>query len=151
MQIAGGRGYHPDVDPDLARSAHPHEALLGQHPQNTRLGRERHVGHLVEVQGTPIGHFEQSGANQLAVLLLTEQFVLEALGGDPGRVDGDESAIGTRAPAVKQPGGHLLACSCRPEDQHPAAGARDPLERRAYLRDGDGIAGELVVGSQIAL
>ena len=81
-QIARGGGNHAHVDADVARSSDADEALFGQDAQDPRLGRQRHVGDFVEIKRAPIGGFEQSGADQLAVRLLAEQFLLEPLGRD---------------------------------------------------------------------
>src|SRR4051794_24206239 len=61
-EIAARRGDDPDVDLDLLRAPEPLECLLDQDAQDLSLGFERHVGHLVDVECTPMRLFESADA-----------------------------------------------------------------------------------------
>ena len=59
-EVAVGGGDHAHADLDLVVPAHPHEAATLEHPQEPRLGGERHLGDLVEEERTAIGKFEHA-------------------------------------------------------------------------------------------
>ena len=60
-----------------------------------------------------------------------------AVGAHHRRRDDDKRRVGARAPIVDHPRGNFLAHARRPGDQHPAAGRRHPLQRRANRVDRD--------------
>ena len=87
---------------------------------------------------------EQAGPGD-AVVLAAEQFLLDPLGAHHRRRKDDERRRRARAPLVDHPRGDFLADAGGPGDQHPAAGRRDALQRRADGVDRDRRAVELVV------
>jgi acyl-CoA reductase-like NAD-dependent aldehyde dehydrogenase len=53
-----GGGNHAHVDADQLAAADAEELALGQHPQQARLQRRRHVADLVEEQRAAVGLLE---------------------------------------------------------------------------------------------
>ena len=143
LQVARRRRKHAHVDLDRPLAADPVIALVGEHAQDLRLRRQRHVGDLVEEQGAAVRMFEQARADH-AVGLAAEQFLLDPLGAHHRRRKDDEGRLGARAPLVDHPRGDFLADARRARDQHPAAGRRDALQGRADRVDRDRTAVELV-------
>ena len=122
-------------DADLAVAAQAHEALLGQHAQNARLGRERHVGDLVEIKRPAVGELEQTRAHQLAIGFLAEQLLFEPLGSNACRIDDHEGVLGASAPRVEQAGCDFLARTARPADDLAAEGDARLAQPLHFRRD----------------
>ncbi len=55
------------------------KALLHQHAQDLRLGAERHVGDLVEIEDAAMGLFEQAGLDPAFRRFAAEQHLLHAV------------------------------------------------------------------------
>ena len=125
-QDSRGRGDDAHVDLDGALAADPNEALIGQHAQDLALGRERHVGDLVEEERAAMRLLEQARAGELAALLAAEQFLLDPFGRHPRRGDDDERAVGARAPIVQEPRGDLLADARPARRSAPGCRSRPP-------------------------
>lgn len=121
LQIARGGRDEAHIHLDRPRRTDARKALVGQHAQDLGLGRFGHVGDLVEEQRAAMRALEQPGCSQLALVLLAEQLLLEPVRGHARRVDRDERARRTRAPAVQQPRCYLLADASRSGDEQPAA------------------------------
>ena len=146
-QIATGGRNHPHVHPHPARTAHTLEHLFGEHAQDLGLGRHRHVGYVIQEQGTAMRLFEQAGADILAALLHPEQRLFHPLRRHPRGRNHDERRIDARAPLVQQAGGDFLAGTGRAADQHAAAGGGHPLQCGAHLVDLRARAGQLDINA----
>ena len=131
-------------------AADPDKGLLGQHAQDSRLAGCGHVGHFVQEQRAAVCHFEQPGADQLAVGFFAKQFLFKAFRGNSRRIDRDERLVDARAPTVQQARRDFLARSGRAGDQHAAAGMGDAFQCCAYGVDRRGIAGEFIGHPEIA-
>ena len=82
VEVLVGGGDHAHVDPDQFAAADAEELALGQHAQQARLQRGRHVADLVEEQRAAIGLLEAAdvalaGAGERAGLV-AEQFAIPA-------------------------------------------------------------------------
>src|SRR3546814_10753953 len=58
LEVLVGGGDHAHVDPDQLAPAHAEELVLGQHPQQPGLQRQRHVADFVEEQRAAVGLLE---------------------------------------------------------------------------------------------
>ena len=63
LQVARGRRQNPNVDLHRPLAADPVIALVGEHAQDLRLRRQRHVGDFVEEQRAAMRMFEQARAD----------------------------------------------------------------------------------------
>ena len=57
LQIAVGRGYHPDVYLEVRGSANAPEGGILQESQDLGLRRSGHVAYLIEEQGAAVRQF----------------------------------------------------------------------------------------------
>jgi hypothetical protein len=84
LEVLVGRGDHPHVDTDQLAAADAEELVLGQHPQQTGLQRQRHVANLVQKQGSAIGLLEATDVSLRrageGAGFVSEQFGLKQLG-----------------------------------------------------------------------
>ena len=94
LEILVGRRDHPHVDLDRRLAADPVELAFGQHAQQPRLQRGRHVADLVEKQRAAIGLLEAAAAQRIGAgeraLLVAEQLGLEQVRGERRGVERDE-------------------------------------------------------------
>ena len=125
LEVARGRGEDPDVDLDRPLAADAGVALVGQHAQDLALGRQRHVGDLVEEQGAAMGMLEQARAHG-ALRFAAEQFLLDPLGAHHRRREDDERRPGARAPLVDHPRRDFLADARRARRSAPGCRSARP-------------------------
>jgi hypothetical protein len=94
----------PYVELDLLGATHPLQAPLLQHPQQSGLGRRRHLAHLVEEDGATGGLLELAGMGRHGAgegtLLVAEQLALLQPLRDGGTVDIHERTVGADRPVV---------------------------------------------------
>jgi hypothetical protein len=123
--VRGRDDAHVDLDRRLATDAV--ELALGEHAQQSRLQRRRHVADFVEEQRAAIGLFE-AAAPQLVracerALLVAEQLGFEQLGRDRRCVECDEWLGGARTVFVQCARHQFLARTRLARDQHRHARA----------------------------
>ena len=143
-EVARSRREEADVDLDRTLAANARVALIGQNAQDLALGRQRHVGDLVEEQRATMRLFEQSGS-RLAVAFRAKQFLLDAVRAHHRCGQDDERRIGAGAPVMDRARGDFLADARGSSDHHAASGRCHSLERRAHRVDRDRGAIERVV------
>ena len=94
LQVLVGRGDHAHVDADQFAPADAEELALGQHAQQPRLQRQRHVADLVEEQRAAVGLFEAAGVAARGAGegagFVAEQFAFQQFGRNRGGVERDE-------------------------------------------------------------
>ena len=127
LEVARGRRQDAHVDLDGPLAADAVIALVGQHAQDLGLGRQRHVGDLVEEQRAAMRMLEQAGRTSPSASVpnsssSTRSGLIIAAG------QHDERRLGARAPLMDHPRGDFLADAGRARDQYPAAGRRDALQ-----------------------
>ena len=134
-----GGGDHAHVDADQLAAADTEELALGQHAQQSRLQRQRHVADLVEEQGATVGLLEAAEVAPLRAGeragLVAEQLAFEQLGRDRRGVEGDKRFGGARRLAVQGPRDQFLAGAGLAGDQHRQRRLReaaDGAEQRAH-------------------
>ena len=83
LEIPVRRGDHAHIDPQRRLAADPVELAFGQHAQQPRLQRQRHVADLIEEQRAAVGLLETAAPLRIRAgeraLLVTEQLRLEQL------------------------------------------------------------------------
>ena len=83
LEVAVGRGDHPDIDADVGGAAHALEALLLEEAQQLGLQRRRHLADFVEEDRPAVGGFEQAPLLHPRVgegpALVAEELALEQL------------------------------------------------------------------------
>ena len=137
LQALVGRGDDAHVDADRGLAADAVELALGEHPQEPRLERQRHVADLVEEERAAVGLLEAAAALRIrpgeGAALVSEQLRLEQIRGDRSRVERDEGTLGARAVLVQRPGDELLAGARLPGDEHRDARARQAADGAEHL------------------
>ena len=111
------------VDRDDPFAADPHDFLFLNHPQDSRLQRQRHFTDFIHEQGSAVGQFHQTdfaatpGAGERP-FLIAEQFAFQQIFRYGGAVEGNKRAFGAPAQIVQPLGDHLLAGSRLAGNQH---------------------------------
>ena len=116
FQVLVGGGDHAHVDADQFAPADAEELALGQHAQQARLQRQRHVADLVEEQRAAVGLLEAADVAALrtgeGAGLVAEQFAFQQLRRNRRGVEGDERRdrrAAIRGAARARP----VPCRCR--------------------------------------
>src|SRR5690349_10123074 len=137
LEILVGGSDHAHVDLDRRLPAHAIELAFGQHAQQSRLQRRRHIADFVEEQRAEVGLLEAAAALRIRArertLLVTEQLGLEQLGRNRRRVQGDERFRLARAVFMQRARDELLAGAGLAGDQHGYARARQAADGAEYL------------------
>ena len=151
--MGGGDDAH--VHADQFAPAYAEELALGQHPQQPRLQRQRHVADFVQKQRAAIGLLE---ATDVALLragegagFVAEQFALQQLRRNRSGVQRDERLARTRRLVVQRMRDQFLAGAGLAGDQHRQRRLRqaaDRAEQRAHRRR---VADQLGRGRGIAV
>jgi hypothetical protein len=139
-EVAVRRRDHADVDAHLVGAAGALELLFGQHAQDLRLGAERHVGHLVEIDHAAMRLFEKPGLHPARGAFAAEEHLFHPVGLDRGRADRDEGTRGAVGARVDVARGRLLAAARRAREHHPPVRARDLVELGAQGSEGGAAA-----------
>ncbi len=116
VEVLVGRGDHAHVDADQLAAADAVELAVGEHAQQARLQRQRHVADLVEEQRAAIGLLEAAGvaargAGERAGLV-AEQFRFEQFGRNRRGVERDEW-LAPRARFRGAARARRVPCRCR--------------------------------------
>ena len=143
-QVLVGRSDDADVDLDRLLPADPVELALGQHAQQARLQRRRHVADLIEKQRAAICLFEPShppgiGTGERA-FLVPEQFRFEQFGRDSRGIERNKRLVGSRTVFVQSPRDELLAGAGLTGDQNSHARACQPPDGPKHLLHGGRLA-----------
>ncbi len=130
-RIAVGGRQHADVHLNLLGSSEPPETTLFENPQELRLGRRRHLRHLVEEECPASRELEEPlppslGAGE-STPLVPEDLAFEKRFGYRGAVHADEPRLLSRRELVQGAGHQLLPGSRLSHDQ-------DRCRRRPDLR-----------------
>ena len=135
--IAVGGGNEPDIDPQLLRPAHAHEAAVLQKTQQLGLQRAAHVSDLIEENRSSVGLLHPSGflfdGASEGPLFVAEQFAFEQGFGDGGAVDAHVAAVAPSAKTVQGAGHELLARAAFAKHQHACVGRSDGLDQLAKV------------------
>ena len=112
-EILVGRRNDANIDLDRCLATDAIELALGQHPQQTRLQRRRHVADFIEKQRAAIGLFETPDAARVGARerasLVAKQLRLEQVGRDRRSVQCDERLACPRAVLMQRARDELLA------------------------------------------
>ena len=113
VQVAVGRGDHPDVRFDEPRATEALELAFLQHAQELRLRGEAHLGHLVEEQHAARRQFDLAGLGLVrareGAALVAKQLGLEQLLGQRGAIQRDERPVPARRRGMDEPRDDFLA------------------------------------------
>ena len=138
LQVLVGRGDHAHVDADQLAAADAEELALGQHAQQPRLQRQRHVADLVEEQGAAVGLLEAAEVAPLRAGeragLVAEQLAFQQFGRDRRGVERDERLCGARRFAVQRARDQFLAGAGLAGDQHRQRRLREAADRAEQRR-----------------
>ena len=133
--VGGSDDAHIDAHRGLAADAI--EFAFGQHPQQARLQRRRHVADLVEEQRAAVSLLETPAALRVGAgeraFLVAEELRLQQLRGDRRGVERDERPRGARAVVVQRAGHELLAGARLAGDEHRRRGTRQPPDGAEHL------------------
>ena len=163
LEILVSRGDDADVDLHRRLAADTIELAFGQHAQQARLQRRRHVADFVEKQGAAIRLLEAPPPLRIRAreraFFMAEQFRFQQVRGEGGGVERDEGLVRARAMAVQSSRHEFLARARFARDQNRHAGARQSADRSEHLlhgcrlaqKLGDAAPGGLRVGRQIGL
>jgi len=137
LEIAVGRGDHPQVDLDRLARTHRIDLALLQHPQQLDLDGVGRLAYLVEEDGAALGLPAETvmiavGAGERS-LDVTEELALEQGLGNRAAVDGHEGPAVPFAAVVDRTRDELLAGAAGPGDQHGGRGGGDLVD---HLEDG---------------
>ena len=137
VQILVGRGDDAHVDAHRGLAADPVELALGEHPQQARLQRHRHVADLIEEQRPAVGLLEAPAPERIrageGAALVSEELGLEEVGGNRRGVERDEGLAGARAVIVQRARHELLAGAGLAHHQHGHGGARQAADGAEHL------------------
>ncbi|MNM77292.1 hypothetical protein D3C81_891390 [compost metagenome] len=139
FQILMGGGDHAHIDADQFASTYAEEFALGEHTQQARLQRQRHVADFIKEQGAAVGLLEATDVAPLRTgertRFVAEQLAFQQFGGNRGGVQRDERMLRTWRFAVQRIGHQLLAGTGLADDQHRQRRLReaaDGAEQRAH-------------------
>jgi hypothetical protein len=122
VQVPVGGRHHPAVHLDGPGAPHPLHHPLLQHPQQLHLHAGRHLAHLVQEDGAPVGLFElpRPGSERVRVgpFLVAEDLRLQQGLGNGAAVHHHERPVGPAALQVDGPGHQFLARAALPDQQH---------------------------------
>ena len=140
VQVLVGGGKHAHVHADQFATADAEELALGQHPQQARLQRRRHVADLVQEQRAAVRLLEApdvalAGAGEGA-RLVAEQLRLQQFSGDRRGVERDEWAARAWRFAVQRARHQFLAGAGLTRDQHADRRLRQSPDRAEQLAHG---------------
>ena len=131
----GGQGLH---------APHPLELPVLEDPEQLPLGGERHLAHLVQKEGPPVGEFEPAGLRLdrpgERPLLVAEHLGLPQRGGNRGPVDLEERPVASTADPVDRPRHQLLPRARLPRDQDGEGRRRGLFDHLAHVEPGGGAA-----------
>ena len=148
------RGDHAHVDADQLAPADAEELALGQHAQQARLQRQRHVADLVEEQRAAVGLFETADVALLRAGeragFVAEQFAFEQFGGNRGGVERDERLARARRFAMQRARDQFLAGAGFAGDQHRQRRLREAADRAEQRAHRGRVADQLRSASQSA-
>lgn len=144
LQVARSGGNDAHVHLDTVGTADTLKTLVRQRAQDAVLRFLRHVGDLVDEQGSAMRLLEGADTAQFAVLLDAEERRFHVLGRDAGRVDDDEGTGGTQRIGMKQASRQFLAGAGGAGDKHPAVGRRDAIDGGTQLVGDAGVSYEFV-------
>ena len=141
IEVLVGRGDHPHVHADQLAAADAEEFVLGQHPQQPRLQRQRHVADFVEKKRSAVGLLEAAdvtarGAGERTGLV-AEQFAFQQFRRNRRGVQRDERLARARRFAVQRARHQLLAGAGFAGHQHAQRRLRqaaDGAEQRLHRR-----------------
>src|SRR5271165_5313141 len=92
-RLVGSRE-HADIDGGLAFRPKATQLAVFEHPQQLRLGGDRHLADFVEQQSAALGEFKASGAaierSRESAFLVAENLAFDERLGNGGAVDGDK-------------------------------------------------------------
>ena len=141
LQVLVGGGDDAHVDADQFAAADAEELALGQHAQQARLQRQRHVADLVQEQAAAIGLFEAPDVPALrageGAGFVAEQFAFQQFGRNGRGVEGNERLARPRRFTVQRMGNQFLAGAGLTGNQHRQRRLRQPAngaEQRAHGR-----------------
>ncbi len=123
---------HAHIDAHGHLAADAIELAFGQYAQQAGLQLRRHVADFIEEQRAAVGLFEAAATQCIGAgertFFVTEQFGLEQIRSECGRVQRDEGLAGARAVTMQGAGDQFLARAGFAGDQHGHAGARQPAD-----------------------
>ncbi len=135
LLVRGRDHAHVDAHRDLPADAI--ELAFCEHAQQPRLQLRRHVADLVEKQRAAVGLLEAPAPQLIRAgeraLLVAEQFRLQQIRSEGGRVECDERFRSARAVTMQRAGDELLAGARLASDQHGHARARQPADRAKHF------------------
>ena len=147
FQVLVGGGDHAHVHADQLAPADAKELALGQHAQQARLQRQRHVADLVQEQRAAIGLFEAADVSPLRTgeraSLMAEQLALQQLGRNGRGVERHERLARARGLVVQGARDQLLAGAGLAGDQHRQRRLRQAADRAEQPAHGRRVADQL--------
>ncbi|VWC31545.1 hypothetical protein BPS26883_06440 [Burkholderia pseudomultivorans] len=139
-EIAVRRTDHVEIDAHRRVAAERHDLAVGEHAQQARLQRERHVADFVEKQRAAVGQRDLAARAVLARAgeragRIAEQLALDQRFRQRAAVDGDERPRAARAGIVNRACEHFLARAGFAEHENRQPLARDAQRQFGLLGD----------------